>query len=223
MELEMRRAYQEALLTVSALKQSMEHALKSDPDAVWKHSSYRHYMQKYNQVVEYIQSLAPINAPIDKYNMDRVSHSGDTVMPVQKELFESVHANLSVLEAYLSMKADMPAEEAQGLRHFLEANLRKAIFDIPDQERQVQNAVEQLLIGRGLVKGVDYDREVGRVKVSIKEVVPDFILPKLSLAIEIKLAKTGAKSKVIVDEINADIQSYGKKYEIGRASCRERV
>ena len=62
------------------------------------------------------------------------------------------------------------------------------------------------------MRGIDYDRETGRVKVSIKEVVPDFILPKLSLAIEIKLSKTGAKAKTIVDEINADIQAYGKKY-----------
>ena len=70
----------------------------------------------------------------------------------------------------------------------------------------------QLLIGRGLTKGIDYDREVGRVKVSIKEVVPDFILPKLSMALEIKLAKTDAKARQIVDEIYANIQSYGKLY-----------
>jgi hypothetical protein len=71
---------------------------------------------------------------------------------------------------------------------------------------------EQLLIGRGLTKGIDYDREVGRVKVSIKEVVPDFVLPKLSLAIEVKFAKTDTKAKTIVDEINADIQAYGRGY-----------
>jgi hypothetical protein len=75
-----------------------------------------------------------------------------------------------------------------------------------------KNAVEQLLIGRGLTKGLDYDRETGRVKVSIKEVVPDFVLPQLSLAIEVKLAKTDTKSKAIVDEINADIQAYGRSY-----------
>lgn len=32
------------------------------------------------------------------------------------------------------------------------------------------------------------------------------------MAIEVKLSKDKAKSKVLVDEINADIQSYGKKY-----------
>lgn len=213
MDQDLTKAFREALITVSALKRSMEHALQSDPDAVWKHSSYRHYMRKYNDVVRYIQGLATLTAPIDLYDVDKVPRSGDTVMPIQKELFESVHANLSILEAWLSVRADVPAEKAEDLRHFFEANLRKAMFATPDHEREVQNAVEQLLIGRGLVKGIDYDRETGRVKVSIKESVPDFIFPKLSLALEVKLAKTETKAKTIVDEVNADIQAYSRSYE----------
>ena len=202
----------EALLTVTALKTSMEHALRSDPKAFWPHWAYRDYMRKYNNVVAYVQTLVPISAPIDVYDLDKVRHPGDTVMPQQKALFESVHANLSILEAWLSARADLPGEKAEGLKNFFEANLRRAIFDVPEHEREVQNAIEQLLIGRGFTKGVDYDREVGRVKVSIKEVVPDFVLPKLSLAIEVKLAKTEIKAKAIVDEINADIQAYGRSY-----------
>ncbi len=169
-------------------------------------------MRKYNDVVAYVRTLVPITAPIDVYNLDKVPHPGDMVMPGQKALFESVHANLAILEAWLSARIDLPAEKAEGLRNFFEANLRRAIFEVPSQEREVQNAIEQLLIGRGLTKGLDYDREAGRVKVSIKEVVPDFVLPKLSLAIEVKLAKTDTKAKVIVDEINADIQAYGRAY-----------
>ena len=42
--------------------------------------------------------------------------------------------------------------------------------------------------------------------------VPDFVIPRLSLAIEIKLSRDRAKSKEIVDQINADIQAYGKEY-----------
>jgi hypothetical protein len=212
MEQATRDALREALLTAMALKTSMEHALRSDPNAVWRHTTYRQYMRKYNDVVAYVRTLVPITAPIDTYNLDKVPHSGDTVMPMQKELFESVHANLAILEAWLSARLDLPAEKAESLKNFFEANLRRAIFAVPSQEREVQNAIEQLLIGRGLTKGLDYDRETGRVKVSIKEVVPDFILPKLSLAIEVKLAKTDMKAKVIVDEINADIQAYGRAY-----------
>ena len=90
--------------------------------------------------------------------------------------------------------------------------MRRAVFNKPTKEKEVQDVIEQLLIGKGFAKGVDYDRETGRVKVSIKEVVSDFIIPRLSMAIEVKLSKDKSKSKVIVDEINADIQSYGKKY-----------
>lgn len=169
-------------------------------------------MQKYNDVVAYVRTLVPIAAPIDVYDLDKVRHPSDMVMPQQKELFESVHANLAILEAWLSARVDLPAEKAESLKNFFEANLRRAIFEVPGQEREVQNAIEQLLIGRGLTKGLDYDREAGRVKVSIKEVVPDFVLPKLSLAIEVKLAKTDTKAKAIVDEINADIQAYGRSY-----------
>lgn len=212
MEKSVRDGLREALLTVTALKSSMEHALRSDPNAVWRHTTYRQYMRKYNDVVDYVRTLCPISAPIDVYNLDKVPRSSDTVMPMQKELFESVHANLSILEAWLSTRVDLPAEKAESLKNFFEANLRRAIFAVPTQEREVQNAIEQLLIGRGLTKGLDYDRETGRVKVSIKEVVPDFILPKLSLAIEVKLAKSDSKAKAIVDEINADIQAYGREY-----------
>lgn len=209
----MRDQYREALLATTALKQSMEQSLTSDPNAVWPHSSYHHYMRKYVQLVKHIQSQVPINVPLDMWDVSKVARSGDTTMPIQKELFEAVHANLSILEAFLVAKSDLPAEKSEGLRYFLEANLRKAIFEKPSHEREIQNAIEQLLIGRGFEKGVDYDREVGRVKVSVKEVVPDFVLPSLEMAIEVKLSKTEAKPKALVDEINADIQSYSVKYK----------
>lgn len=212
MDQTLRAKLREALLTVTALKRSMELAVDSDPDAVWKHAAFRDYMRKYNDVVAYVRTLTTITAPIDVFDLDKVPHWGDTVMPQQKRLHEAVHANLSILEAWLIARVDLPAEQAASLRNFFEANLRRAIFETPTHERAVQNAVEQLLIGRGLVKGLDYDREVGRVKVSIKEVVPDFILPKISLAIEVKLARSDSKAKALVDEINADIQAYGRAY-----------
>lgn len=47
---------------------------------------------------------------------------------------------------------------------------------------------------------------------SSKEVIPDFVLPLLQTAIEVKLVKKhGAPSRVI-DEINADIRAYGRQY-----------
>ena len=86
------------------------------------------------------------------------------------------------------------------------------MFAEPARERDVQDAVEQLLIGRGLQKGTDYDREVGRVKVSAKEAVPDFVIMALGLSIEVKLTTSVPRVKEVVDEINADIAAYSLKY-----------
>jgi len=76
----------------------------------------------------------------------------------------------------------------------------------------VQDAIETLLIGRGLSKGSDYDRESGKFDFSGKEYIPDFIIPKMSLCIEVKLLREGRKSKVI-EEISADITAYRKAYQ----------
>jgi len=64
-------------------------------------------------------------------------------------------------------------DEIAALRDFLQVRLRSAVLRPPQEERDVQDAIEQVLIGRGLIKGQDYDRETGRVKVSTKEVIPD--------------------------------------------------
>ena len=61
-------------------------------------------------------------------------------------------------------------------------------------------------------KGTDYDRETGKFEFSGKEYIPDFIIPKLGLCIEVKLLREGYRSKII-EEISADITAYGKQYE----------
>lgn len=49
--------------------------------------------------------------------------------------------------------------------------LRTVIFDKPQKEIEVQNAIEALLLGRGLNKGIDYDRESGKSEFSGKEYI----------------------------------------------------
>ena len=60
-------------------------------------------------------------------------------------------------------------------------------------------------------KGTDYDRESGKVEFSGNEYIPDFIVPKMSLCIEVKLLRENRKSKII-EEISADITAYKKIY-----------
>lgn len=106
---------------------------------------------------------------------------------------------------------DFADDEFDNLENFLQFRLRSAIFQKPEQEVEVQNAIESLLLGRGLSKGTDYDRESGKVEFSGKEYIPDFIVPKMSLCIEVKLLRENRKSKII-EEISADITAYKKIY-----------
>jgi hypothetical protein len=104
-------------------------------------------------------------------------------------------------------------DKTRDLGNFVQANLRRAIFTPPSKEIEIQNAIETLIVGRGMKKGIDYDRETGRVKTSGKESIPDFIFPNLSLCLEVKLSKSADKLKALVDEINADIRAYSKRYD----------
>ncbi|MDG9667166.1 hypothetical protein ONV78_05400 [Hahella sp. CR1] len=204
----------EYLSFTNALLDSMDQSVKSTSESdVWKHSSYKTYMGKYNNLVKEVASFTSGTALLDTYDLDKIPSMVDTIAIQQKGFFDSVHSNLSILKALLENKIGIREDKALQIRDFLQANLRRAMFRQPDKEVEVQDAIEQLLIGKGMQKGVDYDREVGRVKVSIKEVIPDFIFQKLGLALEIKLSKTATKSKAIVDEINADIMSYSKEYK----------
>jgi len=204
----------EYLSFTNALLDSMDQSVKSNSESnVWRHSSYQTYMRKYNALVKEVASATSGTALLDVYDLDKVPSMGNTIAMQQKGFFDSVHSNLSILKAFLENKIGIREDKTLQIRDFLQANLRRGMFSQPDKEVQVQDVIEQLLIGKGMEKGVDYDREVGRVKVSIKEVVPDFIFQKLGLALEVKLSKTTTKSKAIVDEINADIMSYSKVYK----------
>jgi hypothetical protein len=125
---------------------------------------------------------------------------------------ELVDNTIGLLIGILGIK-ERP-DEIQNLKNFIQDNLRKAVQIEPKEEEDIQDALENLLNGRGFKKGIDYGREVGRIKISIKEAVPDFIFPKLGMALEVKLSKTKSKSKAIVDEISADIVAYSKKYPL---------
>jgi len=203
----------EYLLWSVALQRSMEVALRGeDPSNVWKHGGYKQFARKYNQILAEVAANVQLPPILDQYNLEKIPSTGDTVAFEQKEIFEGVYANVSLLRSLLEGKIGVVENETAGLRDFFQSRLRSAIFRPPENEREVQDALEQLMIGRGLQKGQDYDREVGRVKMSSKEAVPDFVMLRLSLAIEVKLIKSAARVKEAIDEVNADIAAYSKRY-----------
>ena len=133
-------------------------------------------------------------------------------MPTQKRILEQVLLSAKMLLSSLEESVDFIDDEFDNIENFLQSRIRTAIYQKPEKEVEVQNAIETLLLGRGLAKGIDYDRESGKFEFSGKEYIPDFIIPKMSLSIEVKLLREGYKSRII-EEISADITAYKKVYE----------
>ena len=201
------------LSAVNALLHSMEIAPSSNSMDAWRFSGFKIYIRKYNQLVNEISKVEQIDIPLDIYDEEKIPSAMNTIGIQQSNYFQSTYANLSILRSWLEQKVGRSAKEASSLEMFLQTRLRSAIFEEPKKEIDVQNAVEQLLIGRGLQKGTDYDRETGRVKISVTESIPDFIFRPLSLALEIKFVKDKSAHKRIVNEISADIVAYATGYQ----------
>jgi hypothetical protein len=180
---------------------------------IGRYSSFKTFLRKYNSLVQQAAPLLPNTAVLDKFNLDNIKGSSSYTWITQKEYFDMGYSNASLLQSLLEGAIGYAEDEAHNLRDFIQANLRSAVFAIPEMETEIQNSIESLIVGRGMAKGTDYDRETGRVKVSGKESVPDFVFPNLKLFLEVKLSKSSDKLRAIVDEINADIRAYGKRHE----------
>jgi hypothetical protein len=203
----LRKLYKNA----KALEDTMKFTYLSDDNKISQYGGYRNFARKYNDISLQVGKIIDISL-LDIYNIDKLQNPYSLTWPQQKNIFDGVMINLGLLISLLENELDVKASRTQEIKNFLESNLRKAIFETPKNEKDVQDSVEKLLIGKGFSKGVDYGRETGRVKVSIKEVIPDFIFQKFGLALEIKFSKNALKSKTIIDEINADIRAYSKDY-----------
>jgi hypothetical protein len=171
------------------------------------------FIRKYDALARLAKPLLPEPSMLDLYDLSKFNKGAMSQTWIQaKEVFDMALANTSILKSLLEGAIGYAEDETHKLKDFIQANLRKALHDVPEKEVDVQNGIETLLVGRGMAKGTDYDRETGRVKSSGKETVADFIFPLLNLCLEVKLSKPG-NLKAIVDEANADIMAYGKVYE----------
>lgn len=204
------------LRSTIALQGAMDSSLTSatgEHANLGKYASFKTFMRKYNLLAKESARLVHGVAMLDVFDLDRVKGSGDYTWVYQKELFDSCYSNVVMLRSLLEVSIGFAEDETQKLKDFLQANLRRAVYAIPEKEVEIQNSVETLLTGRGMAKGIDYDRETGRVKTSGKESIPDFIFDNLKLCLEVKLSKSRDDLRGIVDQMNADIRSYGTKYE----------
>jgi hypothetical protein len=212
LESNMTEKLSEYLLYTKSLMESMRLSVDTGKEDVWRFSSYTEFARKYNQLLTEISKIQKVDTILDLYDLEKFKSPFDTLPMHQKQYYDSIYSNLSILRSYLENKLGTKKSELLSLKDFFQSNLRKAIFKEPENEKEIQDVIEQLLIGRGLSKGIDYDRETGRIKVSAKEVIPDFILHKMDLALEVKYSKDKLKSKSIIDQINSDIRSYSIKF-----------
>ncbi|MCK5260044.1 MAG: hypothetical protein KAJ70_03190 [Candidatus Omnitrophica bacterium] len=92
--------------------------------------------------------------------------------------------------------------------NILEKKLRKVIRNKPEAEKEIQEAIENLLIATD----ISYVREGESIDYSSKKYIPDFTISKLDLIIEVKLCATKQKEKDLIAEINDDILAYQTKH-----------
>lgn len=151
---------------------------------IGRYSGYKQFAQTYNDFAENTRKLLKVPAMFYTFNLDEIPRYGDATWPQEKTIIEQVLLYARMLLSGLEGSMDFADDEFDNIENFLQSRLRTAIFQKPEKEIEIQNAIESLLLGRGLSKGMDYDRESGKVEFSGKEYIPDFIIPKINLCIE---------------------------------------
>lgn len=194
----------------NALSRIIKTTLSDTSDVVGRYNSCVEYAKSYNKLLKRSYDILDNFEDLVFYKLKDLSPYNMT-WPQQKTLMESVLTNLEFLLSNLSSSLEFVEDEFNNLENFIRTKLRSALFSFPEKEIDIQNALESLFIGRGWSKGIDYDREAGKFNFSGREYIPDFIIPNLRLAIEVKLIRKGRKSKII-EEINADVSAYSKQY-----------
>lgn len=89
-----------------------------------------------------------------------------------------------------------------------ERKLRKVLREPPANEKALQEAFENLLIGAD----IPYSRETKSIEYSSKTYTPDFTVDRAGLAIELKVCLDGSREKALPGEINDDILAYRQEY-----------
>ena len=197
---------------IKALCDTIQEILNdSNTMEISRYTSFHIMAQTYNDFVERTRSLLRVPTMLYTFKTENMPGAGDTLWSEQKNILEQTLLYSKMLLSSLEGSIDFADDEFDNLNDFILLRLRSAVFSLPEKEVDIQNAIESLLLGKSLSKGLDYDRESGKFEFSGKEYIPDFIIPKLSLCIEVKLLRPGKKSQII-EEISADITAYRKQY-----------
>jgi hypothetical protein len=137
------------LANTNVLLDAMRFSVQSPvtgPGDIWKYSSYKTFLIKYDRLAELAAPLLQDTSMLGRINLQAIKSPFDLALPEQKQLFDMAYSNASLLKSLLEGAIGYAADETQKLKDFIQSNLRRAIYEVPQKEVEVQNAVESLLI-----------------------------------------------------------------------------
>src|SRR5258708_1053156 len=96
------------LAYAKAIRDAMLESAKGD--ALWRFSSYRLYLRKYNELVEEVAAIIG-RTGLGTYDLAQVPARGDTFAAQQKEYFDSAFVEVGILVALLENKLEVNEDE----------------------------------------------------------------------------------------------------------------
>jgi hypothetical protein len=107
-----RQRVKQLLAMARALRTSMDESLRAEaPDNVWKHSSFGQFARKYNEITTKIGQAMAVDAPLDLVDLEKLPSLTGSLAMVQKQCFETIRANLSMLIAYVEEELGVTRDE----------------------------------------------------------------------------------------------------------------
>lgn len=211
--IEERRQIKVLINQVKALEKTMNQISLNSNEIGFNYCSCNLFLKQYqslqNEAMKYIKFPTLYN----QYDTTKIINVFDLTGIEQKEIFESVLVSTRMLLAALEGIEDFVDDEIENLKNYISKRFRLMFKEAPKNEYEVQDKLENLFIANNMDKGLDYDRETGKFKFSGKEYIPDFVIPKYELCIEVKFIKDISRKSKMIEEINADITAYSKEYK----------
>lgn len=202
----------EELLKAINLVYEMESRDKDQYAKIHAFAGHKTFAMQQKSLAEDVRKEFP-EASFYIYDVDNMKNAFSSVYAYRKDIMDGTLIEVGKIRAFLQSKLGQEQEEIKEIIGLITNKLRSITRDVPQKEIEIQDKVEDLLIGKGYNKGTDFDRETGRVKTGVKESVPDFIFKLLNFCIEVKLVKDALGPKKVTEEMNADITSYGTQYK----------
>lgn len=212
-KIEERRKIKVLINQVKALERTMNQIISNSQNIGNNYCSCNLFVRQYQDLQEEALKYVNFASLYNKYDINNLRNIFDMTGIEQKQIFESVLVSTRMLIATLEGVDDFVEDEIDNLKNFISKRLRLMFKYEPQNEYEVQDKLENLFVGNNMDKGLDYDREAGKFKFSGKEYIPDFIIPKYNLCIEVKFIKDISRKSKMIEEINADITAYKKEYE----------